>query len=94
MLRLLKSLLPEWIEIIVLADRGFGRTKLARTCQELGMHYVIRIKSEVYVEGAEFRGTLTDLPVKHGVERPSKTPAESACLKTYYSASETRSSSM
>lgn len=66
MLRPLKSLLPEWIEVIVLADRGFGRTELARTCQQLGMHDVIRIKPDVYVECAEFRGKLTELPVKRG----------------------------
>ena len=46
LLRLLKSLLPEWITVIVVADRGFGRTELARTCQQMGFHYVIRIKPD------------------------------------------------
>jgi len=41
LLRLLKSMLPEWITVIVVADRGFGPTELARTCQQMGFHYVI-----------------------------------------------------
>ena len=78
MLRLLKSLLPEWIRVIVVADRGFGRTELARTCQELGFHYVIRIKPQVYVECLEFQGKLTCLPVKRGTQRLMEGPHESA----------------
>lgn len=69
LLRLLKSLLPPWMRVIVVADRGFGRTELARTCQELGFHYVIRIKPNVYVECREFRGKLDTLPVRRGTER-------------------------
>lgn len=69
LLRLLKSLLPEWMTVIVVADRGFGRTELARTCQQMGFHYVIRIRPEVHVECREFRGKLDLLPVKRGTER-------------------------
>lgn len=69
LLRLLKSLLPEWITGIVVADRGFGRTELARTCQDLGFHYVIRIKPNVYVTCHQFRGKLEVLPVQRGTQR-------------------------
>ena len=69
LLRLLKSLLPEWITVILVADRGFGRTELARTCQQMGFHYVIRIKPDVHVECPEFRGKLDLLPVKRGTQR-------------------------
>jgi hypothetical protein len=69
LLRLLKSLLPSWIRVVVVADRGFGRTELARTCQQMGFHYVVRIKPDVYVECCEFRGKLDLLPVKRGTER-------------------------
>jgi len=69
LLRLLKSLLPEWMTVIVVADRGFGRTELARTCQQMGFHYVIRIRPDVYVECREFRGKLDLLPLKRGTER-------------------------
>ncbi len=69
LLRLLKSLLPAWLTVIVVADRGFGRTELARICQQLGFHYVIRIKPDVYVESCVFRGRLDLLPVKRGTAR-------------------------
>jgi hypothetical protein len=69
LLRLLKSLLPQWIRVIIVADRGFGRTELARTCQQMGFHYVIRIKPDVHLECREFRGKLDLLPVKHGPQR-------------------------
>jgi hypothetical protein len=46
LLRVLRSLVPSWVEVIVVADRGFGRTELARTCQELGFHYVLRIRAQ------------------------------------------------
>jgi Transposase DDE domain len=69
LLRLLKSLLPDWIQIVLLADRGFGRTELARTCQQLGIHYVIRIRPEVHVCCQAYKGKLSDLPVKRGVRR-------------------------
>jgi hypothetical protein len=38
LLVLWKSLMPQGVRVILLADRGFGRTELARTCQELGLH--------------------------------------------------------
>lgn len=68
LLRLLKSLLPEGIQVILLADRGFGRTELARTCQQLGLHYVIRIKPDVHVKCGKHTGNLSDLKVKRGVK--------------------------
>lgn len=69
LLRLLKSLLPEWITVILVADRGFGRTELARTCQQMGFHYVIRIKPDVHVQCRQFRGKLDLFPVTRGTQR-------------------------
>ena len=54
------------MEVIVLADRGFGRTELARTCQELGFHYVLRIRPKVYIEHRQYRGRLERFPVARG----------------------------
>lgn len=53
----------------LVADRGFGRTELARTCRALGFHYVIHIKPEVDVACGEFRGSLDHLPVQRGTRR-------------------------
>jgi hypothetical protein len=35
LLRLLRAMLPDSVPVILLADRGFGRTELARTCRQL-----------------------------------------------------------
>lgn len=69
LLLLLKTLLPEGVRVTLLADRGFGRTELARTCQQLGFHYVIRIRPEVHIDCAEHRGLLSRLKVKKGTQR-------------------------
>jgi hypothetical protein len=47
--------------VIVLADRGFGRTEIARFCQELRFHYVIRIKPDVWVRSRDFTGQTARL---------------------------------
>src|SRR4051812_13901161 len=59
----LRGMLPEGMSVIVLADRGFGRTELARICQGLDLDYIIRIKPDVWVETGSSRGTLRDGPV-------------------------------
>jgi hypothetical protein len=69
LLRLLRTMLPEYVEIVLLADRGFGRTELARTCQQLEFRYVIRIKPDVWIEHSNYRGKLLDYPVRKGMQR-------------------------
>jgi hypothetical protein len=69
LLRLLKSLLPGWLEVIVLADRGFGRAELARACAQIGLRFVIRIKPDAGVRHPRYRGLLRDYPVKKGIHR-------------------------
>lgn len=69
LVRQLQDMLPEGVSLILLADRGFGRTELARTCQKLGLHYIIRIKPDVWVETRSFRGTLRVYPVHQGMCR-------------------------
>jgi hypothetical protein len=69
LLRQLREMLPEGMSVIVLADRGFGRTELARTCQELDLHYIVRIKPDVWVETDSFRGQLRDYPTHKGMCR-------------------------
>jgi hypothetical protein len=69
LLRLLRTLLPKTVAVVLLADRGFGRTELARTCRHLGFHYVIRITPDVWIDGAGYHGNLKDYPVKKGMHR-------------------------
>jgi hypothetical protein len=70
LIRLLRALVPERVRIILLADRGFGRTELARTLLGLtNVSFVIRIKPQVKVRHPKFTGKLVDYPVKKGMRR-------------------------
>ena len=69
LLRLLRTMIPESTKVVILADRGFGRTEMARVCQELEFHYILRIRPDVWIEHPEFTGKLLDLPVRPGVSR-------------------------
>jgi hypothetical protein len=69
LLRLLRTLIPASVPVVILADRGFGRTAFARTCQALGFHYLVRIKADVWIRCQRFRGKLLDYPVKKGMRR-------------------------
>ena len=70
LLLVLRSMIPAGQKVILLADRGFGRTELARFCQRHKFSYVIRIESDVWVTCAGpggHEGDLFDYPVKKGV---------------------------
>ncbi len=69
LLRALRSVVPETTQVVLLADRGFGRTEMARVCQELKLDYVIRIQPNVYVKHESFTGKLLDLPVLRGKQK-------------------------
>ena len=65
-LLVLRSMIPPGQAVILLADRGFGRTELARSCQGHGFDYVIRIQPNVHVSCPSFAGKLLDYPVRKG----------------------------
>ena len=66
LLRLFRTMVPRSTEVVVLADRGFGRAEMAKECQKLGFNYIIRIEPRVYIRHDDFVGNLMDLPVKPG----------------------------
>jgi hypothetical protein len=66
LLRLLMSRIPARVTVILLADRGFGRTELARTCADLGLRYLIRIKPDVTVAHRKYTGVLRAYPARKG----------------------------
>lgn len=51
-LRLLASVLPQGVQVILLADRGFGDVKLYAYLEELGWDFVIRFRAGIRVENA------------------------------------------
>jgi hypothetical protein len=63
----LRDLIPRGVPVILLADRGFGRTELAKLCRQLDFRYVVRIKPDVWVEGPAYRGLLKKYPVQKGM---------------------------
>jgi hypothetical protein len=69
LLLVLRSMIPPGQQVVLLADRGFGRTELARFCQRYGLDYVIRIKPDVWIRSAGYEGKLLDYPVRKGVCR-------------------------
>jgi hypothetical protein len=67
LLRLLRTLVPESLEVVILADRGFGSAEWAAVCQELGFRSLVRIKPAVTIAGARDRGVLSHYPVPKGI---------------------------
>ena len=63
----LRSMIPPQVKVILLADRGFGRTELARFCQTHDFSYVIRVQPNVHVNCDSFQGKLLDYPVHKGI---------------------------
>lgn len=72
LLLVLRDMIPRSIKVVILADRGFGRTALATFCQQQGFGYVIRIKPSVTVRLHGFRGQLLDYPVYKGIAKVLK----------------------
>jgi hypothetical protein len=69
LLHLLRTLIPERVPVILLADRGFGRVEMARACANFRFRYLIRIKPDAWVEHPSYRGKLKDYPVAKGMRR-------------------------
>jgi hypothetical protein len=69
LLRLLRTMVPSQTQVVILGDRGFGRTEMARECQKLGFDYILRIRPDVYVRHPSFTGKLLDLPLRRGTQR-------------------------
>jgi len=72
LLLVLRDMIPRSIKVVILADRGFGRTALATFCQRQGFGYVIRIQPKVTVRLHGFHGKLLDYPVKKGIAKVLK----------------------
>ena len=69
LLRVFRAMVPPTLPVTLLADRGFGRAEMARTCQQVGFSYILRIKPDVYVAGRSFTGRLSEFPIQRGQER-------------------------
>ncbi len=68
----LRWMIPQTIKVVILADRGFRRTALARFCQQQHFGYIIRIQPKVTVRLHGFHGPLLDYPVHKGIAKVLK----------------------
>jgi hypothetical protein len=66
LLQQLRAYVPPDVAVTVLADRGFGRAELARLCQGLSFHYVVRIQPSAHVTHERYAGRLRSLPLHPG----------------------------
>jgi hypothetical protein len=69
LLLVLRSMVPESIKVILLADRGFGRCALAAFCRRNHFSYLIRVQPNVKVKFKDFDGTLLDYPTHQGIAK-------------------------
>jgi len=69
LLRAFRTQVPASTQVTILADRGFGRAEMARECQTLKLHYIIRIQPKVFIRCRAFTGPLSDLTVEPGHSR-------------------------
>lgn len=58
---------PGEVTVILLADRGFGRTERANTCRDLGLRYLIRIGPDLRVTHPSYTGRLEDSTIQKGM---------------------------
>ena len=72
LLMMLRDMIPRHIKVVIIADRGFGRTALASFCQQQGFGYLIRIQPKVTVRLRGFYGKLLDYPVYKGIAKVLK----------------------
>jgi len=66
LLRVFRTMIPSSVHVTILADRGFGRTEMARQCRTLALHYIIRIRPAVWIRSARFTGRLAAYPIHRG----------------------------
>jgi len=69
LLHVFRTMVPKTTPVTLLADRGFGRAEMARTCQQLGFSYILRIDPKAYIDHRDFTGKLSALPIQRGQER-------------------------
>ena len=67
--RLLKTLVPDTVELVIVADRGFGRASLFRALRKAGIHFIVRIRKDVHLIDLRGHGPLRNRRIKRGQTR-------------------------
>ena len=88
--RLLKTLVPPGVELVIVADRGFARVTLFRALKKAGIWYIIRVRRDVHLVHGRGRGRLEDRRIQLGQTRDlenalytDRSPIEVRCVITW-----------
>jgi hypothetical protein len=65
-LRSLRRAIPRSRPVVIVADRGFGRTALFEFLPTLGLHYVIRVTGKAWIQCPGYEGNLCHYPLLVG----------------------------
>ena len=61
MLKHLRSIIPNNIEVIIIADRGFGqKSSLAIYLEKLGFYYILRNKEDIHIKNNQYNGIISN----------------------------------
>lgn len=63
---LMKEAALEEQKIILVADRGFGRTEFLRHLMSIGLSFVIRVSGNAWIRHRTYQGQLCNYPLKIG----------------------------
>jgi hypothetical protein len=67
--KVLKTLLPPAVELVIVADRGFARASLFRTLKRAGISFIIRVRRDVHVTHGRGSGSLDNRRISPGRTR-------------------------
>lgn len=67
-LRQVVGMLPDPSRAVLLCDRGYARVALFRLFEGLGVHYVVRVRTNVWVQHRWHTGCLQEVSVAQGVQ--------------------------
>lgn len=65
----LKGLAPPGVEVVIVADRGFGRASLLKALSRAGIRYVIRIRKDVHLIHGRGNGPVANRSIRRGQTR-------------------------
>jgi len=67
--KLLKTLLPPGVELVIVADRGFARATLFRVLKRAGISFIIRVRRDVHLIHGRGQGPLENRAMTPGRTR-------------------------
>lgn len=64
--KVIKAHLPVGVELVIVADRGFGRASFFRALRRAGIHYIIRIRKDVHLIHGRGKGPVENRSIQRG----------------------------